>query len=247
MLDWGQVTYATGASNNSTHRRKGLDALSALPPQYLPMFSMARILGDPQQYRMRTGRRVLVAWVGNSTFAAQSLARDLSLSPSGKLLQRFVPELRMLRLPPADAPFVGLQAEVYAQFVHIAADDNAEGTAGVSVLASLDNPIEKTRVGVDWSTETVFVDGTRQGNPAVRAGPLLGSKTNVSVHVYVDHAYVTAIFNEQVALTVLVTPTSAAQGVVESFTSCFAAPCDSMSVVMAWPLRSANNVDVRPL
>ena len=96
MLDWGHITYAK-ARNASAPQRQGFDVLSVPPLTTGFAFSMARVLGDPLQYTMRTGRRVLVGWVGNQTFAAQSLARDLSLSPAGELLQRFVPELRMLR------------------------------------------------------------------------------------------------------------------------------------------------------
>ena len=122
-------------------------------------------------------------------------------------------------------------------------------TVGVSVLGALDNPVEKTRIGVDWGTGTVFVDGTQQGNPFVRAGPLLGPTANVSLHVYVDHAFVTAIFNERVAFTVMVTPSSAANSVVESFASCAGrSPCEGAAVDMtAWPLKSANNMNAQPL
>ena len=251
MLDWGHITYAK-ARNASAPQRQGFDVLSALPLNIYNQltFSMARVLGDPQQYTMRTGRRVLVGWVGNQTFAAQSLARDLSLSPAGELLQRFVPELQMLRLAPVNTPFVGLQAEVFARLTRASGGNNALAlTAGVSVLGSLNNPGERTRIGVDWGTKTVFVDGTQQGNPFVRAGPLLGSSANVSLHVYVDHAFVTAIFNDQVAFTVFVTPTSGAQGVVESFSTCSGtSPCNEVRVDMTvWPLQSANNLDVRPI
>ena len=41
---------------------------------------------------------MLVGWIGG-TPASQSLARDLSLSPTFELLQQFVPELQSLRLP----------------------------------------------------------------------------------------------------------------------------------------------------
>jgi hypothetical protein len=44
---------------------------------------------------------VLVGWVtgGAKGSAAQSLGRDLSLSPGYELLQQFVPELKTLRQP----------------------------------------------------------------------------------------------------------------------------------------------------
>ena len=152
---------------------------------------MARVLGDPQQYRMHTiGRRVLVGWVGNATFAAQSLARDLSLAPDGSLRQKFVPELQMLRMKSNATP--GLQAEIMARIT--VTNGSADGSIGVSVLGR-SGSMECTRIGIDMTTQTFFVDATKQGNAFVSAAPILGSSTNATLHIYVDHSYVTAIFN----------------------------------------------------
>jgi len=63
---------------------------------------------------------------------------------------------------------------------------------------------------VDLVTLTVFIDSTRQGNAWVpAAGPLLDRAGRVAAHVYAGHAYVTVIFNEQVALTTVVEPSGA--------------------------------------
>lgn len=61
---------------------------------------MARTLGaDPNQVATN-GRRVLIGWIGGFWGpVSQSLVRGLSLSSDYELLQQFVPELKMLRLP----------------------------------------------------------------------------------------------------------------------------------------------------
>ena len=210
-VDWGDVTYASGARAAG---RRGLAALRPMPNCHAP-FSMVRVLGDPNQFQMNeTGRRVAIAWVGNGTFAAQSLARDLSLAADGSLRQRFVPELRRLRMRATSAP--GMQAEVQARVIVPANKESeaAPGSFGFSVLG-VPGDAEQTRVGIDLATGTAFIDGTLQGNAAVRAAPLLGSSSNVSIHAYADHSYVTAIFNGQVALTAVVAPSSAAASRVE--------------------------------
>ena len=94
---------------------------------------MARTLGSEEADQVtKPGRRVLIGWIGpaqNRVFSggsAQSLPRDLSLDPElpSRLLQRFVPELQVLRrrhtrtaAPHSQAVIsVGLQAEFFAQF-----------------------------------------------------------------------------------------------------------------------------------
>ena len=66
-----------------------------------------------------------------------------------------------------------------------------QGQAGVNVLVSKDGKA-KTTIAVDFARELVMVDATSEGNDAVRAGPLLGDKTSVSVHAYIDHSIVGA-------------------------------------------------------
>ena len=68
----------------------------------------------------------------------------------------------------------------------------------------------------------------------MRAAPLLGSSSNVSIHAYVDHSYVTAIFNSQVAPTAVVAPSSAAASRVKS---CGAPP--SIVKLGVWELAPA--------
>lgn len=60
---------------------------------------MARTLGSDANQVAKNGRRVLLGWIGGTTPASQSLARDLTLSADYELLQAFVPELQVLRQP----------------------------------------------------------------------------------------------------------------------------------------------------
>ena len=69
-----------------------------------------------------------------------------------------------------------------------------QGQAGVNVLVSKDGKA-KTTIAVDFARELVMVDATSEGNDAVRAGPLLGDKTSVSVHAYIDHSIVGAPYH----------------------------------------------------
>jgi hypothetical protein len=92
------------------------------------VLTMARTLGSasPNQVAVN-GRRVLVGWIGtNGGNDAQSLARDLTLSPQHELLQQFVPELQKLRMstPTSDNAIhaaaahgnSSLQMEILAKF-----------------------------------------------------------------------------------------------------------------------------------
>lgn len=213
---------------------------------------MMRVLGDSRQYQLNTtGRRVGIAWIGNTSYAAQSLPRDLSLdAKDGSLRQKFVPELQALRLNQSTRP--GLQAEVVASW-HLparGAQQQQQGNEplmfGVSVLGCA-HRAERTRIGVNLRSSTVFVDGTTQGNLFLRAGPLLGSTTNISLHAYVDGGFVTAIFNEQVAITTVVAPTKGCQeGTVGSWSSDPRRTSPSAKMA-AWTLRQANNANVQPL
>ena len=140
-----------------------------------------------------------------------SLPRELSVSASGQLRQRFVPELQKLRqkhthvaaqsLPSggvAGAKSVdgaaGLQLEIMATF-----KVPAEGFAhkfGLLVLAAADKS-EYTAITFDPRREHVLLDRTRSGasiDADVRGGPWpQPSGPEISVHVYVDHAVVEMI------------------------------------------------------
>jgi hypothetical protein len=88
MVDWGGFV-PTGSGT-------GVGSLASVEGQFM----MARTLSTHPNQVTVGGRRVMIAWIGGMSGAAQSLPRDMSLDPGGAgLLQQFVPELKMLRIP----------------------------------------------------------------------------------------------------------------------------------------------------
>ena len=98
--------------------------------------SMARTLGSDSNQVAKNGRRVLLGWIGG-TPASQSLARDLTLSAEYELLQQFVSELQVLRLPAS------------LETVTIAEDDNETGIVSHSRAGSLQLELVAT---FSWTT-----------------------------------------------------------------------------------------------
>merc|ERR1712224_426094 len=103
-----------------------------------------------------------------------------------------------------------MQFEVLARFAVIG-DHAVVSPFGLGILG-IAGPDEETRVGVDLRSGLVFVDGSKQGACAawgspvgcaagLRAGPLLGSARELTVHCYVDHSFVSCIFNNMTAIT----------------------------------------------
>lgn len=103
MVDWGSFTFNKSGVGMGT---KGVDRLIGTVSRGL---SMARTLGSEESDQVtKPGRRVLIGWTGkadgevrtvtNVWGNAQSLPRDLSLASDKSLLQRFIPELQVLRL-----------------------------------------------------------------------------------------------------------------------------------------------------
>lgn len=127
------------------------------------------------------GRKMLVAWVGNGTYASQSLPRDISLSPAdGSLRQAWVPELQKMRVAGSytaspSSVAGGLQLELLASFSFESGSGGGGGGGsggessrsssrarrfGVQVLQTADGA-EGTQVGVDLDAGIVFIDGRR--------------------------------------------------------------------------------------
>ena len=140
-----------------------------------------------------------------------SLPRELSVTSTGQLRQRFVPELQNLRqkhtqiaaqlLPSGGVAAAksidgaaGLQLEIMATFKLPTTGFSSK--FGLLVLAAADKS-EYTAITFDPRREHVLLDRTHAGaliDADVRGGPWpqpCGSE--ISVHIYVDHAVVELI------------------------------------------------------
>lgn len=209
MIDWGAFQ-----QNGKGNGVAGLTGTASRG------FSMARTLGsDPNQVNT-LGRRVIIGWVGN-TPASQSLPRDLSFSDEGALLQQFVEELQMLRIPSShveaelashedrsgDEVIVseGQQLEVFAVLRSSLTSRGAQAAVlpGVRVLASADGSDPGVLITVDREHEFV--------NVGDRSGPYypLAVPDTDWMHIYVDHSIVEVIVNNQTAITYMAAPKSA--------------------------------------
>ena len=249
MIDWAAVVANSSAIASGKTGKEALSTgMQMVPGTCHAAYSMARTLGDPSGQTVATkGRKIMVAWIGNGTFASQSLPRDLSLSPAdGSLRQTWIPELQKLRVG-GSLIKGGLQLEVFARF----AVGTGTGRFGVNVLCTASGS-EVTEVGVDPEAGIVFIDGRKSGScdamswlcphhlpnqpssPRAAglypAGPLLGSRKIVSVHCYIDGVYVSCIFNNQTAVTAMVAPTADATADVASFGS------GATATIEAWEL-----------
>ena len=237
MINWAAVVANSSAiAAGKTGTEALATGLQMVPGTCHAAYSMARTLGDPSGQTVATkGRKTMLAWIGNGTFASQSLPRDLSLSPAdASLRQAWVPELQKLRTSSSGSDEGGLQLEVFAHFgVGVGA-----GRFGFHVLRTASGS-EGTEVGVDLGAGIVFIDGRKSGScdampwlcphqlpdqpPSPRAaglypaGPLLGSRHEITVHCFVDAVYVSCIFNNQTAITAMVTPSADASADVASF------------------------------
>ena len=221
--------------------------------------SMARTLGASSADQVsEPGRRVLIGWVGpgdgwvfEGHGSAQSLPRDLSLAPDRSLRQAFVPELQALRLDEmhwsgwdAWQPIAaGLQAEVFASFPASCSASSAR--CGVSILG---DGFVQTSIVLSSDLGLVVVDATRQGNSALRAGPLPAAATDEKglsgstpawqVHIYVDHSIIEVIVSNTTALVVYAQPSKDASRI-----QLIGAPADASGAELrVWPLRAPGHV-----
>ena len=160
----------------------------------------------------------------------QSLPHELTLGTgvAGEvvLMQSFVPELAVLRSSVVEVPAApavadaGQRFEVYAVIQAPPTSSSSSSTLnGGNSSAFLDILIDPadnssyTTISVNFAQELVIVDGTKQHNPSVRAGPLHHTPGQaVHVHAIVDQSIITVIFNNRTSLTVAVAPPSAQSG-----------------------------------
>lgn len=203
-------TFWVGKQANGSKFTPYWDKIGAVGHYDYGSLTMARTLGsDPNQVAVN-GRRVLIGWIGGGNPASQSLARDLTLSPNYELLQQFVPELQMLRIPSSHAQIAAvggtpavaqrlagsLQLEVVATFSW--SGPNPTQPFGVSVLGGAANlTVDCT---ADQPTAPKADGGCQVGVPG-HFGPLMPiGTTTVNVHAIVDHQIVETIFNNRTAM-----------------------------------------------
>ena len=254
MIDWGSFTKDPLPSAYK-------DSLDLLVGTQSRGLSMARTLGSEESDQVKKpGRRVLIGWTGPSpseTFntssslgSSQSLPRDLFVDPStSKLVQKFVPELQMLRtstepiakieggnsIVSKNVP-MGIHAiEVVSTFPRAC----VAGHCGIEVLASRNTfgSGEALRISFNSKLGLIIVNGTTMRNSFVRAAPLpspLSSSVAFELHAIVDHSIVELIVNGDIAFVIYVAPYSEnTLGNVRSF--------GNRGVVSnIWKLKSAN-------
>lgn len=212
-------TFWVGKQGNGSAFEAFWDKVGAVGHYDYGSLTMARTLGsDPNQVAVN-GRRVLIGWIGGGAPASQSLARDLTLSDDYELLQQFVPELQVLRLPSterrtrvpvgsaaAEVPHTAnggsLRTEIVASFSWTGANPTAP--FGVSILNG------SAELTVDCTGSDLAAPGGCMVTVGRSTGPLLplGSKT-VRLHSIVDHQIVETIWNNRTAMVTYSAPASA--------------------------------------
>lgn len=201
---------------------------------------MVRTLGSDSNQVAVNGRKILLGWISrcngglcHDAFASQSLPRDVSLSSEYELLQKFVPELQLLRKSGTYRSVSGssgsrsaliassMQLEVVASFTFNISSPPA-GPFGIAVLGSPDGRnstklLVDCTTGQDGSICRVGIDATNQSSTRTSGsratGPLQPilpapwvhlprptGMVTVSMHAYVDHGIVEAIFNNRTAM-----------------------------------------------
>jgi hypothetical protein len=262
------ATFWVGKQGNGSKFEAYWDKVGAVGHYDYGSLTMARTLGaDPNQVATN-GRRVLIGWIGGFWgTVSQSLARDLSLSSDYELLQQFVPELKMLRLPGKErhtaatattsaatmVPHSGnggsLRTEIVASFSWSGANPTAP--FGVSIL----NGTAKLTVDCEGA-DPQAVGGCMvcaAGHPSTAphiphepnnvCGPLLpiGTKT-VHLHSIVDGQIVETIWNNRTAMVTYSDPPS------ETATSVklMGITADIQADITTYDLDVANNAGPQP-
>lgn len=157
---------------------------------------------------------------------SMTLPRDLSLGPGGEVLQRYVPELGILRAGPgwhaATLRFPARGGQAGAAFLPAAAAGDqleivatirfepARTTAPFGLLV-LAGPGERTAVVFDPARARIALDRTLSSggklDADVRAGPWYGAGSGiVSLHAYVDRSIVTLIIDNRTSISCWVHP-----------------------------------------
>lgn len=186
--------------------------------------SMARTLGGDANQVAVAGRKVLVGWLGyggGKDTAMQSLGRDLSLSKDYELLQQFVPELKMLRVPGShtrdefDGDETDSDGRRVQQSVKVAGSPLAEvvaefelssdlierdggGAFGVTVLGG--GATGKYTITLAATTKSATVSGKGIPRQTSLSGPLSVVGSKVRLHAIVDKGVIEVIYNNRTAI-----------------------------------------------
>ena len=227
----GGATYWVGKQKNGGSFKPLWSAPGAVGYYDYGSLTMARTLGSASNQVAENGRRVLVGWIGG-TPASQSLARDLTLSSTYELLQKFVPELQSLRL--SKGTNTSSQVEIIADFwmkdlstsrfgVNIMCDDKTlECAANIFVDCTSSNTTTvNSTTSIDQSNEFQECQvGVSSNGKDLTTAPLLlfaegKSVSKISLHAIVDGEIIEIIFNNRTAMVVYVAAkTASATGVV---------------------------------
>ena len=152
----------------------------------------------------------------SSVGSSQSLPRDLFVDPStSKLVQKFVPELQMLRTSTEPIAKIEGGNSIVSKNVPMGIDAIEvvstfptaciTGHCGIEVLASRKTfgSGEALRISFNSKLGLIIVNGTTMRNSFVRAAPLplpLSSSIAFELHAIVDHSIVELIVNGDIAL-----------------------------------------------
>ena len=255
-------TYWVGKQQNGGKFVPFWDNVGAIGHYDYGSLTMAKTLGSDPNQVAANGRRVLLGWISSQSRdiyrpASQSLPRDLTLSADYELLQQFVPELKMLRMPashtlhffdgsggggggdddddessmPADVKIGGSQQlEVIATFSW-AASFEPPAAFGVAVLGGAAN------ITIDCA------EGPCQGHVNGKGGPIMPLKTrSITLHAIIDHSIVEVIYNNRTAMVVYAYPLSASVVGVQLF----GVGGGLKGTIETWELKQANNFGPQP-
>jgi hypothetical protein len=242
------ATYWVGKQKNGGQFEAYWDKIGAVGHYDYASLTMAKTLGsDPNQVALN-GRRVLIGQIGGESGhvtapASQSLARDLTLSKDYELLQAFVPELQVLRIPTSHTrhEFDGDAAvddTRHPSAVRISGSQQLEVVATFS-WTSASPPAFGVSVLGGAAKLTINCASDCQGQVNGQGGPLMPLKPqSVSLHAIVDHSITEAIFGNRTAMVVYANPASADAKAV----SLFGTGAGVKGTIETWELKQANNV-----
>ena len=209
---------------------------------------MARTLGSDPNQVAKNGRRVLLGWIGGGSPASQSLARDLTLSADYELLQAFVPELEVLRIPATHTQhdFDGNAEPTAAEHVSAVQITGSQQLEVVATFTWTAKPTSSFGVTVLGGAANLTIDcaaAACQGQVNGKGGPIMPLKTqSVTLHAIIDHSIIEVIYNNRTAMVVYASPPTADAKAA----SLFGVGAGVKGSIETWELKQANNFGPQP-